>query len=236
MRDDHGEAREYRCGEDSFYLYRYDGLCYDDEGFSYRFGEDGFYYNTEEGRPYDSGGFCCDENDIRLEYAEVPQPNESFSLGEHSFVPGMPRVKIPTSRTCDVVDLADTEPEEIGHPWRPRASVISRQEEGEVVEAAESADDIIPSLLVGSLSLQGSSVAQPLAVSKAISDEISCWVTNGISTEAFKAISKEFPLEYVDTEFAIKPPKLDGWIGRWAQLKPDKGLLKTSNVTEDYLA
>ncbi|KZS20377.1 Uncharacterized protein APZ42_012957 [Daphnia magna] len=60
-------------------------------------------------------------------------------------------------------------------------------------------------------------------------------MTNGISTEASKAISKEFPLEYVDPEFAIKPPILDGWIGQRAKLRPDKGLLKTINATEDSL-
>ncbi|KZR98651.1 Uncharacterized protein APZ42_005832, partial [Daphnia magna] len=157
MRDDQGEAREYRCGEDGFYLYRYDGLCYDDEGFSYHFGEDSFYYDTEEGRPYDSGGFCGDENDVRLEYAEGPPPNESFNLGEHTFVPGTPCVvsarKSPLHKRVNVVDLADTEPEEIRSPWRPRASVSSRPEEGEVVEAVESVDDTISTPLVGSLSL-----------------------------------------------------------------------------------
>ncbi|KZR99607.1 Uncharacterized protein APZ42_004458, partial [Daphnia magna] len=166
MRDDQGEAREYRCGKDGFYLYRYDGICYDDEGFSYRFGEDGFYYDTEEGRPYDSGGFCCDENGVRLEYAEGPQPNESFNLDEHSFVPGTPRVmsarKSPLQKRVNVVDLADTEPEEIRRPLHFRASVSSRPEDSEVVEAVESADDTIPTPLVGGLSLPGNSVAQPL--------------------------------------------------------------------------
>ncbi|KAI9557168.1 hypothetical protein GHT06_016975 [Daphnia sinensis] len=52
-------------------------------------------------------------------------------------------------------------------------------------------------------------------------------MTNGISTEASKAISKEFPVEYADMEFSIKPHKLDGWIGRRVQLRLDKGLLKT---------
>ncbi|EFX73343.1 hypothetical protein DAPPUDRAFT_253166 [Daphnia pulex] len=60
-------------------------------------------------------------------------------------------------------------------------------------------------------------------------------MTSGISTEASKAISKEFPIEFIDTDFAIKPPKLDGWIGRRAQSRPDKGLLKTINATEDSL-
>ncbi|KZS04646.1 Uncharacterized protein APZ42_032369, partial [Daphnia magna] len=35
--------------------------------------------------------------------------------------------------------------------------------------------------------------------------------------------------------FAIKPPKVDGWIGRRAQLRPDEGLLKTINATEESL-
>lgn len=187
MHDDQGEAREYRCGEDGFYLYRDDRLCYDDEGFSYRFGED------------------------------------------DSFEPGTSRVvsarKSPPRKRVNVVNLTDTEPEDIRRPWRPHASISSRPEEGEVVEAAESTDDTIPTPLVESLILPGSSVAQPLAVSKVISDEISGWMTKGISIEASKAISKKFPVEYGDTEFLIKPPKLDGWIGRRAQLRLDKGLL-----------
>jgi hypothetical protein len=52
-----------------------------------------------------------------------------------------------------------------------------------------------------------------LQTSKAISDEISGLVTNDILIEASKAISKEFPINFIiETDFAIKPPKIDEWI------------------------
>ena len=163
---------------------------------------------------------------MRFDYAEGPQTDNGANSGVNPLETETPRAargkKTPPRKRVSVVDLAEAEPEETRRPWRPRPSVYSRPEEGEVVEAAESADDTIPTQLVESLNLPGSSGAQPLSVSKAISDEISGWMTNGISTEASKAISKEFPIEFIDTDFAIKPPKLDGWIGRRAQLRPDK--------------
>lgn len=55
-----------------------------------------------------------------------------------------------------------------------------------------------PPLPVESLSLPGSSIAQPHSVSREISDEILLPMTKEISTESFKSISKEFALEYVD--------------------------------------
>jgi hypothetical protein len=42
-------------------------------------------------------------------------------------------------------------------------------------------------------------------------------------------------MEFIDTDFAIKPTKLGGLIGRRAQLRPDKSILKTINITEDSL-
>ncbi|KAK4007691.1 hypothetical protein OUZ56_012844 [Daphnia magna] len=76
----------------------------------------------------------------------------------------------------------------------------------------------------------------PLSVSREISDEISLLITKGISTKSSKSISKEFALEYVDAEFYLRPPKLDGWISRRALLLPDKGTLKAINASEESFA
>jgi hypothetical protein len=234
MRDNRNEPREYRCGEDGFYLFREDGLCYDDEGFCYSFSKDGFYYDVEEGRQYDSGGFACDEYGVRFDYADGPREDNGGNLDARPIDPGSPRVvwarKTPPRKRVSIVE-PDAEPEDRRRPWRPQPSTSPRAED-EVVDLGE---ETTPIPHLENLSLPGSSVAQPFSVSKVISDEISGWMTSGISTEASKAISKEFPIEFIDTDFAIKPPKLDGWIGRRAQSRPDKGLLKTINATEDSL-
>lgn len=64
----------------------------------------------------------------------------------------------------------------------------------------------IPVITIEGVSLPGGSGSQPLSVSKDISEEISSLMTNGISTDTSKAISGEFPLEFVDAEFSLKPP------------------------------
>ncbi|EFX61305.1 hypothetical protein DAPPUDRAFT_340201, partial [Daphnia pulex] len=58
-------------------------------------------------------------------------------------------------------------------------------------------------------------------------------MTKGISTDTSKAISGEFPLEFVDAEFSLKPPKLDGWISRRALLKTDKSIVRSFNAAEE---
>jgi hypothetical protein len=42
-----------------------------------------------------------------------------------------------------------------------------------------------------------------------------------------------FPLEFVDAEFSLKPPKLDGWISRRAPLKADRGVVRSINAAEE---
>ena len=63
----------------------------------------------------------------------------------------------------------------------------------------------------------------PLIVPQEVSDALSGWLTKGVSTEDSKAISKKTPLEFLDKEFSVKPPKLDGYMHRRAK---DKGKLK----------
>ncbi|EFX67630.1 hypothetical protein DAPPUDRAFT_115266 [Daphnia pulex] len=140
MRDNRNEPREYRCGEDGFYLFREDGMCYDDEGFCYSFGEDGFYYDVEEGRRYDSGGFACDEYGVRFDYADGPQEDNGGNLDARPLDPGSPRVvrarKTPPRKRVSIVDPVDAEPEDRRRPWRPRPSTSPRAED-EVVDLGE---------------------------------------------------------------------------------------------------
>ncbi|EFX71953.1 hypothetical protein DAPPUDRAFT_111202 [Daphnia pulex] len=63
----------------------------------------------------------------------------------------------------------------------------------------------------------------PLIVPQEVSDALSGWLMKGVSTEDSKAISKKTPLEFLDKEFSVKPPKLDGDMHRRAK---DKGKLK----------
>jgi hypothetical protein len=58
-------------------------------------------------------------------------------------------------------------------------------------------------------------------------------MTKGIPTETSKAISKQFLLEFVDAEFSLKPPKLDGWISRRAPLKTNRGSVRSINAAEE---
>ena len=60
-----------------------------------------------------------------------------------------------------------------------------------------------------------------LSVSNEISDELTVWLTKGMSGEESKSISKRFPLHFEDESFAVRLPKLDGYM----QLK-DKNVLK----------
>ena len=72
----------------------------------------------------------------------------------------------------------------------------------------------------------------PLIVPQEVSDALSGWLTKGVSTEDSKAISKKTPLEFLDKEFSVKPPKLDGYMHRRAK---DKGKLKAVNASEESL-
>lgn len=108
------------CGEDGFYLFREDGLCYDDEGFCYTFGNDGFYYDVEEGRRYDSDGFACDEYGVRFDFADGPQEDNGGNLDARPLDPGLPRVvrarKTPPRKRVSIADPADAEPEDRRRP------------------------------------------------------------------------------------------------------------------------
>jgi hypothetical protein len=75
-----------------------------------------------------------------------------------------------------------------------------------------------------------------LQISKAIFDEISGLITNGILIEASKKISKKFPIKFIiETDFAIKPPKTDEWIDQRAKSRPDKSLVKSINATLPFM-
>jgi hypothetical protein len=74
--------------------------------------------------------------------------------------------------------------------------------------------------------------AAPFFVSKGISDELTVWLTKGMSGEESKAISKRFPLQFEDESFTVRPPKLDGYMQRRAK---DKNVLKSVNSVEGIL-
>ncbi len=74
--------------------------------------------------------------------------------------------------------------------------------------------------------------AAPFLVSKGISDELTVWLTKGMSGEESKAISKRFPLQFEDESFTVRPPKLDGYMQRRAK---DKNVLKSVNSAEEIL-
>ncbi|KZR99710.1 Uncharacterized protein APZ42_004326, partial [Daphnia magna] len=246
-------ANGYRCGENGFYFFG-DGLCYDDEGFSYHFGEDGFFYDTETGYRFDAGGFSCDSEGRRL-------PGASMGLSDDENLRNAPpsssnirptrteRVFVDPVSQTPIAESLEADQIEESRPWLPSSSNSRSENRGKrlvadtgasasptLVDLTSKVADQSPPLPVGSLSLPGSSGAQPLSVSREISDEISLLMTKGISTESSKSISKEFALEYVDAEFSLRPPKLDGWISRRALLLPDKGTLKAINASEDSFA
>ncbi|EFX66181.1 hypothetical protein DAPPUDRAFT_116643 [Daphnia pulex] len=127
-------------------------------------------------------------------------------------------------------------------PWRPSSMFDPVLGEGGGSEAPVTAPvainptptvAAIPVITIEGVSLPGGSGSQPLSVSKDISEEISSLMTKGISTDTSKAISGEFPLEFVDAEFSLKPPKLDGWISRRALLKTDKSIVRSINAAEE---
>lgn len=64
--NDGRDLQGYFCGDNDFYFFSEDGLCYDAQGFTYRFEEDGFYYDVVSGGRHDSGGFACDEKGVRI--------------------------------------------------------------------------------------------------------------------------------------------------------------------------
>ncbi|KAI9565076.1 hypothetical protein GHT06_008826 [Daphnia sinensis] len=72
----------------------------------------------------------------------------------------------------------------------------------------------------------------PLVVPQEVSDALSGWMAKGVSTEESKAISKKTPLEFLDKEFLVKPPKLDGYMHRRAK---EKGKLRAVNASEESL-
>lgn len=58
-----------------------------------------------------------------------------------------------------------------------------------------------------------------------ISDFLSALMSNRITAEQLKAISKKYPLAFDDETFSIKPPRSDGFMQRWAK---DKERLRRS--------
>lgn len=252
--DRRGEGSGYRCGENGFYFYADDGFCYDDEGFCYRF-EGGFFYDTEAGNRHDSGGYRCDDRGLRLpEYEEESSEDqaEPLSSTHRSRQAGDERdlsyanVEPPRVRKSP----RNTDSGDRRRPWLPSSvcnevAEVDLSTENDRENVTAGANESVPTEFtrttppapssLGEVNLPGTSGQQPLVIPQTISEMISGWMTCGISTDASRAISKEFALEFADTEFSLKPPKLDGWMSRRALLKSDKNLPKSINAMEDTL-
>lgn len=121
------DANGYRCGEDDFYFFSGDGLCYDEEGFSYRFGRDGFFYDTETGHRFDAGGFSYDSEGRRL-------PGASMGLSDDESLRNAPssssnirpiraeRVFIDPFNQTPILESLDPDQVEENRPWLPSSS------------------------------------------------------------------------------------------------------------------
>ncbi|KAI9565130.1 hypothetical protein GHT06_008901 [Daphnia sinensis] len=256
---DHRTEYRYDYSYDKdFYFYSEDGLCYDAKGFCYRFEDDGFYYDVATGCRHDSGGFACDEKGVRIrdisdtsdEDSEANDPPPvnitaappSDKSGSAHRKPGRLPTSSPIEETNAVSSVAQHQVEEEvnsdqarrSRPWRP-SSTSSPEAAAPVAVNLTPTEAVapIPVITIEGVSLPGGSGYQPLSVSKDISEEISSLMTKVISTDTSKSISREFPLEFVDSEFSLKPPKLDGWISRRVPLKADKSIVRSVNAAEE---
>ena len=76
------------------------------------------------------------------------------------------------------------------------------------------------------------SQSSPCPVSTEICDELTAWLTKGMSGEESKAISKRFPLKFAEESFEIRPHMLDSFMQRQAK---DKEVLRNVNCAEEVL-
>lgn len=76
------------------------------------------------------------------------------------------------------------------------------------------------------------SQGSPCPVSTEICDELTAWLTKGMSGEESKAISKRFPLKFAEESFEIRPHMLDSFMQRQAK---DKEVLRNVNCAEEVL-
>jgi hypothetical protein len=74
--------------------------------------------------------------------------------------------------------------------------------------------------------------AAPFLVCKELSDEHKVWLTKCMSGEESKMISKRFTLQFEDESFAVRPPKLDGYVQCRAK---EKNVLKSVISAKEML-
>lgn len=73
---------------------------------------------------------------------------------------------------------------------------------------------------------------EPLVFPVEVSELLSALMSNGVTADQLKAISKKYPLVFSDETFSIKPLKLDGLTQRRVK---DKDWLKAVNAAEESL-
>ncbi|KZS10489.1 Uncharacterized protein APZ42_025037 [Daphnia magna] len=170
-----------------------------------------------------------------------PTSGKSLSSGKRTSPPIEETNAVSSVTQHQVEKEVNSDQSKRSRPWRPSSTSSPAQGGGEVEVAAPVVVNLtpteavapIPVITIEGVSLPGGSGSQPLSVSKDISEEISSLMTKGISTDTSKSVSREFPLEFVDAEFSLKPPKLDGWISRRVPLKADKSIVRSINAAEE---
>ncbi|KZR97418.1 Uncharacterized protein APZ42_007730, partial [Daphnia magna] len=124
---------------------------------------------------------------------------------------------------------------ERGRSWRPGCIENPSTEtlpNGPLTEKTGTVLEIPPSPQpLVEASQDAASISIPI-VPKEICREIASLLAVGVSTDQSKLVSKEFPLRFEEEDFSLKPPKLDGWMGRRAK---EKNVLKTVNSMEETL-
>lgn len=118
----------------------------------------------------------------------------------------------------------EAEASEIGRRWLPTghreipfdSGTISSDDAPRTQQAQDS--NTVPSVT-------------PVVVPKEICEKVSIYFSKGVLTETSKSISKEFPLNFEDSEFSLKPPRLDSLVARRAKYKEVGRRMNSSDET-----
>ncbi|EFX67250.1 hypothetical protein DAPPUDRAFT_115589 [Daphnia pulex] len=205
--NDRRDLQSYYCGDNDFYFFSEDGLCFAAQCYSYRFEEDGFYYDLVSSGRQDSGGFACYEKGVRI----------GDSLGTSDEDPG---TNDPPPHNKTVPPSSEKSAHPKGKAGRPSTgksvSLPSKEKTPPCNEEANAGPSVTQN--------QWFRLSAAFSVER-YSEKISSSMTSGISTDTSKAIS--------GAEFSLKPPKLDGWISCRVLLKADKSIVRSINPAEE---
>ena len=109
---------------------------------------------------------------------------------------------------------------ERNRPWLPRHSSLVESEDSSAEDGHRVADS------------DAASSTPAFKVSQDVCSQVASLLVEGISANNSKSISKEFPLDFEEIDFSIKPPKIDNWVARRAK---SKGVFKQVNASEETL-